>query len=191
MPNYTSVDRKELERFVKESKDWWDPEGTWAVLHRMNKFRLSLIEDGLKNVDLKDLKIMDAGCGGGILSEALATKFGTVVAIDPCEKLIQIANDHLLTQDANIRDRVRYFVETIEDHSKKNANSYDVIIASEVAEHVTDKESFLKHCVLCLKPGGSLFLTTVNRTIYSFIGYKIFGAGVLIIKLKLKPYLIS
>jgi polyprenyldihydroxybenzoate methyltransferase/3-demethylubiquinol 3-O-methyltransferase len=146
-----------------------------------NFSRVPLIRDGLattgvvkeeyKNTSLvlKDLNILEVGCGGGILTEALARIQANMTAIDPGDRLIDVAKEHLST-DPKISGRVQYLAETVEAHSIRNQEKYDAVIASEVLEHVKDKVSFLEHCVMALKPGGSLFLTTLNKTTISWLG---------------------
>ena len=130
-----------------------------------------MVKDELKNTSmvLKDLNILEVGCGGGILTEALARIHANVTGIDPGDRLINVAKDHLRL-DSKISDRIQYSVETIEAHSIRNQEKYDAVIASEVLEHVQDKVSFLEHCIMALKPGGSIFITTLNKTTISWLG---------------------
>jgi polyprenyldihydroxybenzoate methyltransferase / 3-demethylubiquinol 3-O-methyltransferase len=144
---------------------------------------------------LKNLNILDVGCGGGILTEALAYLHGNLVGLDAAEDLIVAAREHSKRLNAATANRIKYICDTIEEHADKNPSKYDVVIASEVVEHITDKESFLTGCAKALKvytstrvhtsdfhgfflffqPGGTIFVTTINKTVMSFIFYKLVG----------------
>ncbi|XP_055530882.1 ubiquinone biosynthesis O-methyltransferase, mitochondrial [Wyeomyia smithii] len=180
-PSHSNVDQQEVDRLSQLAAEWWDPAGRIKPLHSMNALRVPLIRDGLIATGfvpkeqikspqvLKDLNILEVGCGGGILTESLARIRANVVGIDPGEKLIQVAQNHAQTIDPNVAGRIRYLVETIEEHSPKNVGIYDAVVASEVLEHVNDKVSFIEHCVMALKPGGSIFITTLNKTNASWL----------------------
>lgn len=159
------------------SSEWWDPNGPMKGLHAYNKVRVPLIRDGListgmvkedkinkRNV-LQGMKILEVGCGAGILTEALGKLKANVTALDPSETLLSTARDHLKDLDSNIE----YVCETIENHAQCNQEKYDAVVASEVLEHVVDQSSFLKACVDTLKPNGSIFITTFNKTQASWL----------------------
>jgi polyprenyldihydroxybenzoate methyltransferase / 3-demethylubiquinol 3-O-methyltransferase len=141
----------------------------------MNQIRVPFIRDGListnkviaSNVNkpyvLKDLNILEVGCGGGILTENIANLQANVIGIDPSHELIETAKTNSKNKSAT------YICETIETHAENNPEKYDAVIASEVLEHVPDQKSFLNSCVASLKPGGSIFITTINKTQASFI----------------------
>jgi len=166
-----NVDERDVQHFSSTAKFWWDPEGPWRILHKYNSIRVPFIRDCLttpgkidihKTCDpnaLKGLNILEVGCGAGILSEALAELGANVVGIDPSTDLIETANDHISGQT-----NLKYVCELVEEHVEKNREKYDVVVASEVLEHIVDKTAFLKPCVEALKPGGSIFVTTFNRT---------------------------
>lgn len=149
----------------------------------MNTLRVPFIRDGLISGGsierekiggakvLEGLEILDVGCGGGILTEPLARLHANVTGLDLGEDLLQVARSHL---DSTLRERVQYIQETVEEHATRNIAKYDAVVASEVIEHINDKVSFLEACVLALKPGGSLFLTTFNKTQISWF------AGILV-----------
>ena len=163
------------------SAEWWDPSGVQILLHSMNPLRVAFICDGListgavkaenKNKPdvLKGIKILDVGCGAGVLTEALAKLKADVTGLEPSEELIRVARDHLKDKSLN----VEYISEFIEEYSINNAEKFDVVIASEVVEHVPDQRAFLHELTKCLKPNGSLFITTPNRTIVSWVMVKI------------------
>ena len=148
----------------------------------MNSLRVPLIRDGLISTGcvpkdqirmptvLAGLNILEVGCGGGILTEALARIRANVTGIDPGEKLIEVAKEHAAQDASKLVNQIQYLVETIEDHAKKNTEKYDAVVASEVLEHVNDKVFFLEHCVMALKAGGSIFITTLNKTTVSWLG---------------------
>ncbi|XP_055681839.1 ubiquinone biosynthesis O-methyltransferase, mitochondrial-like [Lutzomyia longipalpis] len=142
----------------------------------MNRLRVPFIRDGLirkyghgnSSADaLKGLKLLDVGCGGGILTEALASFSADVTGIDPSEELIAIAREHV-KENCLLSQRITYKIETIEEHSARNQGKYDAVILSEVIEHVNEQETFLKLCIDAVKPGGSIFLSTFNRTPLSY-----------------------
>lgn len=175
-PSHRNVDQQEVDTLARLATDWWDPTGPLKALHSMNALRVPLIRDGLIATGmvpkerikspqvLEGLTILEVGCGGGILTEALAKIRANVIGIDPGEQLIHVAQNRVQSIDAKVANRIRYSVETIEDHSQKNIERYDAIVASEVLEHVNDKVSFIEHCSMALKPGGSIFITTINKT---------------------------
>lgn len=170
--------------------DWWDPNGPLKPLHAMNEIRVSLIRNSLVNARqikpedacssptyLSRIKILDVGCGAGILSEAIARLGGQVTGLDVSSELITRARQHAeLTSTGSFPT---YIASTIEEHAEQNPNSYDAVVASEVVEHVTNKESFVKSCISALKPGGSLIMTTPNRTWAAWLGGIIFAEYIL------------
>jgi polyprenyldihydroxybenzoate methyltransferase/3-demethylubiquinol 3-O-methyltransferase len=169
--------------------DWWDTKGSCKALHDMNQVRVPFVRDGLIsdgdsdawNVDkstneLKGFKILDVGCGAGVLSEALGMLGAEVIGLDPSEILISTAMEHL---DDQKKLNVKYFAELLEDHLETHSGVYDAVVASEVIEHIVDQKSFLKSCVAALKPGGSLFITTINKNWIAWICAIIFGEFIL------------
>ncbi|XP_059608119.1 ubiquinone biosynthesis O-methyltransferase, mitochondrial-like [Phlebotomus argentipes] len=166
-----SLDLDNIEVLQKHSQGWWDPEGQLKGLHAMNHVRVPFIRDGLtvsKAQNLKGLHLLEVGCGGGLLTEALGSLKANVTGIDPSEDLIAVAREHLKA-DKDLSQRVTYLTDTIETHVCANAGKYDAVILSEVIEHVNDQENFLKHCIDSVKPGGSIFVSTFNRTILSYL----------------------
>lgn len=157
-------------------------------LRAMNQVRVPFIRDGViskpekpwkpdeRSDVLKGFNILDVGCGGGILSEALAMLGANVVGIDPSEELIAAAKAHISTQGDL---KVEYYCELVEDHLIANSEKYDIVVASEVVEHVIDPKAFLKACVAALKPGGSLFVTTISKNWISWFCLIIMGEYVL------------
>lgn len=185
-----TVDPHEIENLEAMSENWWDPFGPSKALHSMNMLRVSLVRDGListgivdkANINLpsvlQNVNILEVGCGGGILSEALARLHSCVVGIDPSKKLINTAREHA-AKDSSIANRIRYEAQVIEEHSQSNSEKYDAVIASEVIEHIKDKMLFFEHCLRVLKPGGSIFITTINKTPLSWFAAIIAAENVL------------
>ncbi|XP_046399543.1 ubiquinone biosynthesis O-methyltransferase, mitochondrial isoform X2 [Ischnura elegans] len=177
-----TVDEDEIRNFGNLADKWWDEDGEFKALHSLNKLRVPFVRDGLVNsgqVDpkkagsgkpLEGLKVLDVGCGGGILSEPLARLGAQVVGLDASPESIAIADLHA----EKMVHRPRYVCETIEDHSENNCQHYDAVVLSEVIEHIQNKDICLQLCTGMLQPGGSIFMTTLNRTWLSQLG--IFGS---------------
>ena len=177
-PAEKNVNFADVDHHSKLSSEWWDRNGPMRGLHAMNQVRIPLIRDGListgivkedkvnqSNV-LDGVNILEVGCGGGILTEALAKLKAKIVAIDPSEELLSTAKNHLGKAESL---KVEFMSETIEFHAENNKEKYDAVVASEVIEHVTDQKSFLTACVETVKPGGSIFITTFNKTQVSWL----------------------
>ncbi|XP_055705435.1 ubiquinone biosynthesis O-methyltransferase, mitochondrial [Phlebotomus papatasi] len=173
-----SVDLENIEVMKKLAQTWWDLTGDLKPLHAMNHVRVPFIRDGLvatgKVKDpkggrdiLKGMDILEIGCGGGILTEALARLHANVTAIDPAEELIEVAKLNA-EKSPEIQKRITYLTQTIEDHVLENVEKYDAVILSEVIEHVNDQENFIRHSINSLKSGGSIFLSTFNKTFLSY-----------------------
>lgn len=177
-----TVDKENLEHLSKLSNVWWDLNGPFLGLHRMNALRIPLVVDGIlsttktasKPNPLEGFKIMDVGCGGGILAEPLTKTGAEVIGLDPSEELISVARQHAAT-DLRINRQIDYVQGTIEEYAPANPNSLDAIIASEVIEHVNEPKLFLEYCVKALKPGGSIFVTTINKTYLSYFAAIIYA----------------
>ncbi|KAI4467346.1 methyltransferase [Holotrichia oblita] len=182
----TSVDESEIQHFKKQSANWWHPNASLKLLRAMNSVRVSLVMDGLIDteiarkelrntaVPLTGLKVLDVGCGvyslkstGGFLTEALAKLGCIVTGIDPCEDLIAIAIYHA-SQDETLKN-LTYISTTIEKFVENNSEQFDAVVTSEVVEHVNNQVEFITKCVKCVKPGRSIFITTINKTIWSRI----------------------
>ncbi|ABD45984.1 bifunctional 2-polyprenyl-6-hydroxyphenol methylase/3-demethylubiquinol 3-O-methyltransferase UbiG [Neorickettsia sennetsu] len=156
----TTVNKKEIEKFAALADEWHIANGSFEMLHKMNKVRVRYI---LGHEDIVAKKILDIGCGGGILSENLASLGGIVTAIDPCSKSIRVAEDHG-------RGEVKYFATSLEDYVKQNNNDkFDVICIMEVIEHIDNLKEFMHLCAEILLPGGKIFFSTLNKTVKSFL----------------------
>lgn len=161
-PLKVNVDEKNVSLLGSLDQDWWDTNGSLKALHSLNLLRVPLVRDGLISLGsvqqdligtsnvLKGTKILEVGCGGGILTEALAKLKADLVAIDASDKLIEAAKSHA-QNDKEISSKIDYRFQTIEEHTSGNQNKYDALVASEVLEHIQDQRSFLKACVETVK----------------------------------------
>ncbi len=156
-----NVSRAEIDKFNALATRWWDPDGPQKALHAMNPARLGYIA---KRVALRDTRVLDVGCGGGLLSEALARAGATVTAIDLAPDLLAIAKLHRLESGV----AVDYRLMTVETLAGEQPAHYDVITCMEMLEHVPDPASILRACATLLRPGGRLFVSTLNRTPAAF-----------------------
>jgi 2-polyprenyl-6-hydroxyphenyl methylase/3-demethylubiquinone-9 3-methyltransferase len=168
----SSVDHAEVERFSRHAADWWDARGPMAALHKLNPVRLGYIRDkaaerfgrDAKKLDcLKGLRMLDIGCGGGILSEPLARLGAQMVGADPSQENIAVASAH--AQESCVA--VDYRATTAEDLAAAKER-FDVVLAMEVVEHVADVGAFVATCASMVKPGGLMIAATLNRTLKSF-----------------------
>src|SRR5579871_28186 len=169
---HTSVDRDEVARFAALADEWWNPRGKMAPLHKFNPVRLAFIRDqacaqfgrDAKALDcLKGLAFLDIGCGGGIVAEPLARLGGSVTGIDPAEENIEVARLHAEKSGLGIDYRA-----TTAEALAESGMLFDVVIASEVVEHVADLDFFVGRAAALAKPGGLMIVTTINRTLKSF-----------------------
>ncbi len=157
-----NVDPAEIEQFSKLAAQWWDTQGPFKPLHDINPLRLSFIE---AHCDLKERTIIDVGCGGGLLSEAMAKAHAQVTGIDLATANIEVAKLHLHTSKLQID----YQVISVEDLATQRPGSADVLTCMEMLEHVPDPTSVVQSCAQLLKPGGHAFFSTLNRNLKSFL----------------------
>lgn len=167
-----SVDRQEVERFAALAAEWWDPKGKFKPIHKFNPVRLDYIRDHaarhfgrdrLRLKSLDGLSAVDIGCGGGILSEPLARLGAEVTGIDPSETNVQTARLHAEETGVPVTYRA-----TTAEALAAAGETYDVVVAMEVVEHVSDLTGFLHACASLVKPGGLFFGATINRTAKAF-----------------------
>ena len=176
MKNNT-INKKEIEKFSKIAEEWWNPEGKFKPLHKFNPIRISYIKDNIinsfklnnKNEPLKEVKVLDIGCGGGLLSEPISRLGAEVVGIDASEKNISVAKLHAKKSNLNIK----YICTSPEKIQIKK--KFDVILNMEIIEHVNDVNLFLKSCSELLKKDGIMFVATLNKTLKSYL-FAIIGA---------------
>jgi 2-polyprenyl-6-hydroxyphenyl methylase/3-demethylubiquinone-9 3-methyltransferase len=168
----SSIDEAEVDRFARHAAEWWSPRGPMAALHKFNPVRLGYIRDQAaarfgrdpKKLDcLAGLRMLDIGCGGGILSEPLARLGAEIVGADPASENIDAAQAH--AESAGVE--IDYRAITAEDLAAAK-EQFDVVLAMEVVEHVVDVNSFVATCAAMVKPGGLMFAATLNRTLKSF-----------------------
>jgi 2-polyprenyl-6-hydroxyphenyl methylase/3-demethylubiquinone-9 3-methyltransferase len=159
MNNQTTINEQELAKFAKLSKHWWDTEGALKTLHDINPARLSFIK---QFSELKHKTILDVGCGGGILSEAMAREEAFVTGIDPENHAIHVAMEHATLNHLDIN----YTCLSIENYK---STGFDIITCMEMLEHVSEPQRVITHCSRLLKPQGFLFLSTINRTLKAYV----------------------
>lgn len=176
----STLNKDEVDKFAKMAEDWWNLNGVCKPLHSMNRLRIPFVRDRLvggalesmttnhPETPLQGLRILDIGCGGGIVSEQLARLGATVTGVDACKENIDIAKFHC-TRDPST-ENIQYLCTTVEEFYQNNSElKFDGIIASEVIEHVENPQIFIQTISHLLKDGGSLFLTTLNRSTRSWL----------------------
>lgn len=151
----------EIAKFDALAKDWWNPAGPMKPLHLLNPLRLQYIKN---QTDLFQQQVLDIGCGGGLLSEAMAKCQATVTGIDLSESLLTVAKQHADTQGLTID----YQLINSGEFAEQNPARYDVITCMELIEHVPDPDKIIQDCARLIKPGGIVFFATINRNIQSF-----------------------
>ncbi|RZN59283.1 bifunctional 2-polyprenyl-6-hydroxyphenol methylase/3-demethylubiquinol 3-O-methyltransferase UbiG [Avibacterium paragallinarum] len=158
-----NIDQQELEKFEKMAKTWWDPEGDFKPIHRLNPVRLAYICQQAQGLFRK--KVLDVGCGGGILSEAMAKQGATVTGIDMTTAPLEVAKLHSQEQGLRIDYQQTTVENFLEKHTALGEEKFDVITCMEMLEHVPDPNSIIQSCKALLKPDGVLFFSTINRTL--------------------------
>ena len=164
----STIDQSEVDRFSAMAAEWWDPTGKFKPLHKFNPVRLTYLRDTIAAEfgrdprsarPLQGLRVLDIGCGGGLLSEPVARMGATVVGADPSERNIGIASTH--ARESGVE--VDYRAVTAEQLAEAGER-FDVVLNMEVVEHVADVDFFLSTCAGMVKPGGLMFVATINRT---------------------------
>jgi len=171
-----NADPNELQKFSDLAHRWWDPNSEFKPLHDINPLRLDWID---QHVGLADKKVLDVGCGGGLLSEGMAARGAQVTGIDLSEKALGVAKLHLLESGRS----VNYRHISAEELASQEAGSFDVVTCLEMLEHVPDPASTVAACARLVKPGGQVFLSTLNRNPKAYL-FAVIGAEYL---LKLLP----
>jgi 2-polyprenyl-6-hydroxyphenyl methylase/3-demethylubiquinone-9 3-methyltransferase len=164
----TNADPAELEKFSQLAHRWWDPHSEFRPLHEINPLRLGWIE---RQVSLAGKEVLDVGCGGGILAEAMARRGARVTGIDLAEKPLKVAQLHLLES----RLEVRYELASAEDFAVRHAGGFDVVTCMELLEHVPDPASTVAACAQLLRAGGRAIFATINRNPKAYL-FAVIGA---------------
>ena len=172
-----SINKKEIEKFSKIAKEWWDPNGKFKPLHNFNPIRIRYIKEKIikdfkirsSDKPLKNIKLLDIGCGGGLLSEPMCRLGANVVGIDASKKNIEVAKFHAKKNELKIDYKVA------SPEMIKNKIKFDVILNMEIVEHVNDIDFFIKESSKLLKKNGIMFIATLNKTLKSYI-FAIVGA---------------
>ncbi|MCK5092975.1 MAG: bifunctional 2-polyprenyl-6-hydroxyphenol methylase/3-demethylubiquinol 3-O-methyltransferase UbiG [Gammaproteobacteria bacterium] len=157
-----NVDPQEIAKFEELASRWWDPGSEFKPLHDINPLRLDYIDNC---AELVDKKVLDVGCGGGILAESMALRGAQVTGIDMGSTPLSVARMHLHESGAD----VDYRQITAEDMAKEQAGSFDIITCMEMLEHVPDPSSIVQACSQLIKPGGHVFFSTLNRNPKSYL----------------------
>ncbi len=167
-----NIDPQEVAKFDLVASRWWDPEGEFKPLHDINPLRLDYIDDRAR---LKDKRVADVGCGGGILAESMAARGATVTGVDMAEGALSVAKLHGLESGVS----VNYRHMTAETLAEQEPEGYDVVTCMELLEHVPDPASLIRACARLTKPGGRLFFSTLNRNPKSYL-FAVVGAEYLL-----------
>jgi 2-polyprenyl-6-hydroxyphenyl methylase / 3-demethylubiquinone-9 3-methyltransferase len=163
-----NADPAELKKFGNLAHRWWDPEGEFRPLHEINPLRLDWIA---RHAALEGSKVLDVGCGGGILAEAMARRDAQVTGIDLSDKALRVAQLHLLES----RLAIEYLSVSAEDLAGSRAGSFDVVTCMELLEHVPEPAAMVAACASLVRPGGQVFFSTINRNPKSYL-FAVVGA---------------
>ncbi|EKN4687731.1 bifunctional 2-polyprenyl-6-hydroxyphenol methylase/3-demethylubiquinol 3-O-methyltransferase UbiG [Yersinia ruckeri] len=161
--NRPNVDESEIAKFEAVASRWWDLEGEFKPLHRINPLRLNYILQRADGIFGK--KVLDVGCGGGILAESMAREGAQVTGLDMGTEPLQVARLHALETGV----KLDYVQETVESHAEAHPQHYDVVTCMEMLEHVPDPASVIRACARLVKPGGHVFFSTINRNTKSWL----------------------
>lgn len=167
-----NVDPGEVAKFDELAHRWWDPEGEFRPLHEINPLRLDYVE---RRAPLADARVLDVGCGGGILAESMARRGARVTGIDMARAPLEVARMHLLESGLE----VDYRQVPVEELAREMPGAFDVVTCMEMLEHVPDPTSVIRACAQLVRPGGDVFFSTINRNPRAFL-FAIVGAEYLL-----------
>ena len=179
-----TVNQKELDKFSKLAEEWWDESGKFKILHKINPIRIRYIKEkvlshfyikGNEEKPLQGLKVLDIGCGGGLLSVPIHNLGATVTGIDPVKKNINIANSYIKSNNLDIK----FLNTTVEDFASNKKLRFDIVLNMEVVEHVDNLPLFLEISAKLMKKNSLMFIATINKTIKSFFEAIIMGEYIL------------
>mgnify|MGYP000731243752 CR=1 FL=1 len=172
MPQFSNADHDEIAKFDNVSKIWWDPKGEMGTLHTINPLRVKFIMD---NIETPNPRIIDVGCGGGILSEALAQAGAQVTGIDLSLPSLEAARQHARAGGLDID----YRAVAAEQIAEEQPESFDAVTCMEMLEHVPQPAQVIAACARLVKPGGRVFFSTINRTLKSLVAVIWIGENIL------------
>jgi len=158
----SNVDELEIDKFSQLAHKWWDKDSEFKPLHEINPLRLDYIDDF---ATIQGLKVLDVGCGGGILAESMALRGAQVTGIDLAKKSLKVAQLHSLESGVSME----YRCVAVEDLAAEQPGSFDVVTCMEMLEHVPDPESVVRSCARLVKPGGWVFFSTLNRNAKAYL----------------------
>lgn len=171
-----NVDPNEVAKFTKLADEWWDKQGAFATLHEINPLRLNWITDAVNEImatDLEGLRVVDVGCGGGILTESMARRGANAIGIDLGEENLKAAAVH--AEQSGLTATLQYQHIAVESFAAAHKGQFDVVTCMEMLEHVPDPSAIVQACFDLLKPGGVCVLSTINRNPKSYL-FAIVGA---------------
>ena len=167
-----NIDEREINSFDSFAHEWWNTRGPYKLIHNLTPIRVSYIE---QHIDVNGLKILDIGCGGGILAEELTKKGAIVTGLDASKKTIKVAQNHAKEQKL----KIKYLDKSLDEHAESSNDKYDMVICFELIEHVPDQMKLIQDISSVCKKGTKIFISTINRNIVSFALAKIMAEYVL------------